>query len=58
MNILPEIARKMRMVITPNIWFDWSQKQSDIIHKTGINDVKELNIFLALVNVNIFDRTR
>jgi hypothetical protein len=48
----------MRIVITPNICRDRSQKESDIIHKAGINDVKALNNFLALVNVIIFDRTR
>jgi hypothetical protein len=55
---LPELARKIRTVITPNTRLDSSQKQNDTIHKAGINDVKELNNFLEFVNVIIFDRIR
>lgn len=57
-RILPELARKTSTVITPNTCLDGSQKQNDIIHKTGTNDVKELNNFLAFVNVITFARTR
>jgi hypothetical protein len=56
-QFLPELARKIRTVITPTICLDSSQKQNDIIHKTGINDVKEFDTFLAFVNVILFDRT-
>ncbi len=55
---LPELARKIRTVTTPNTGVDWSQKQNDIIHKTGTNDVNEFDNFLVFVNVIIFDRTR
>jgi hypothetical protein len=48
----------MRVVIIPNVLCCESQKQSDIIHKQGINDVKELDNFLAFVNVSVCDRTR